>query len=354
MFYILLTAFLFVLSFIFQPNSHKSYTKIYYFVFFGLFLFSAFRYEVGCDWFSYENMFGIGPDLDMFSWSFIQKEREQLFWLFIIWLNNLNLPYPFINIISSAIFFTGVHILAQRQPSPLSFLVLIFPFLIINMPMSGIRQGAAIGLICIAIVAIIDKRPKHFLLWVSLATGLHVSAFIFYALLPFATGRYTNVRYVLASLLTVFVVTILFYTGSAKQASMAYVGSLYYEAFGAPYRVGMLTVSGLYFFLFVKKKWQQNFPQDYGIIKLGALGMIVMIFLVPLSSVISDRYGYYLIPFQAMIFARAPYFRFKSNQLLYCITPYLGLLLAFILWTQLGYHFDYCYEPYANWIFWPI
>ena len=351
MFYILLTAFLFVLSFIFQPNSHKSYTKIYYFVFFGLFLFSAFRYEVGCDWFSYENMFGIGPDLDMFSWSFIQKEREQLFWLFIIWLNNLNLPYPFINIISSAIFFTGVHILAQRQPSPLSFLVLIFPFLIINMPMSGIRQGAAIGLICIAIVAIIDKRPKHFLLWVSLATGLHVSAFIFYALLPFATGRYTNVRYVLASLLTVFVVTILFYTGSAKQASMAYVGSLYYEAFGAPYRVGMLTVSGLYFFLFVKKKWQQNFPQDYGIIKLGALGMIVMIFLVPLSSVISDRYGYYLIPFQAMIFARLPYFSFKSNKLLICLLPYLGLFVVFIVWTQISYHFNRCYIPYDNWIF---
>jgi hypothetical protein len=354
MIYILLTIFIFVLSFKFQPNNRKSYTKIYYFVFFGLFLFSAFRYEVGCDWFSYINMFEKGASLDIFSWSFIQRERDQLLWILVIWLNNMNIPYPFINVVSSAIFFTGVHILARRQPSPLSFLVLMFPFLIINMPMSGIRQGAAIGLICIALVAIIDKRPKHFLLWIFLATGLHASASVFLALLPFATGRYTNVRYVLAALLTALVVIILFYTGSATQANSVYIENTERQAFGAPYRVGMLALTALYFFLFVKKKWQQNFPQDYDIIKLSALGMIVLIFLVPVSSVISDRYGYYLIPFQAMIFARLPFLRIKSNQSLHCLLPFLGLLFAFVCWTQYSYLFDKCYLPYVNWVFWPV
>lgn len=350
---------MFALSFKFQSNSRKSYTKIYYFVFFGLFLFSAFRYEVGCDWFSYINMFEKGASLDIFSWSFIQRERDQLFWILIIWLNNMNIPYPFINVISSAIFFTGVHILARRQPSPLSFLVLLFPFLIINMPMSGIRQGAAIGLICIALVAIIDKRPKHFLLWVFLATGLHVSALVFLALLPFATGRYTNAKYTiakytLAALLTALVVIVLFYTGSVTRVTNVYIEDVDRQAFGAPYRIGMLTLTALYFFLFAKKKWQQNFPQDYEIIKLSALGMILLIFLVPVSSIISDRYGYYLILFQAMIFARLPYLPFKSNQLLYCILPYLGLLCTFVYWTESSYHFNKCYLPYANWIFWPV
>ena len=72
----------------------------------------------------------------------------------------MGLPLPSFAIsLSSAIFFLGVHVLARRQPDPLGFLVLLFPILIINMPMSGIRQGAAIGLLCIAFVAFIDRRP---------------------------------------------------------------------------------------------------------------------------------------------------------------------------------------------------
>ena len=100
----------------------------------------------------------------------------------------MGLPYPVANIASSAVFFLGVHVLARRQPDPLGFLVLLFPILIINMPMSGIRQGAAIGLLCIAFVAFIDRRPLWFAFWVVLAAGFHISVLIFMLLLPVATG----------------------------------------------------------------------------------------------------------------------------------------------------------------------
>jgi hypothetical protein len=347
MIYILLIIFMFTLCFKFQPKSHKSFIQIYYFTLFGLFLFSAFRFGVGCDWIAYQKMFDNAKGID---WLFIQKVRDPLFWTLLRWANNMDLSYPFINIISSAIFFIGVHILARRQPNPLSFLVLMFPILIINMPMSAIRQGAAIGLICIALVAIIDKRPIHFLLWGFLAAGFHTSALAIIALLPFATGRFNYTRFVIAALLACLVLIILFYSGSAERASSVYIGT-HREAYGAPYRIGMLTLSALYFLLFVKKKWQQTFPQDYNIVILGVIGMILIVFLVPVSTIISDRYGYYLIPLQAMIFARLPYLRFKSNQWLYCVLPYLGLFITFIIWTQISYHFNACYIPYDSWIF---
>ena len=57
MVYSLITILIFTLSFQLQSSINKSYIKTYYLVFLGLFLFSAFRYEVGCDWSSYENMF---------------------------------------------------------------------------------------------------------------------------------------------------------------------------------------------------------------------------------------------------------------------------------------------------------
>lgn len=347
MIYIVLIIFMFTLSLIFQNKSHKSLIHIYYFTLFGLFLFSAFRFEVGCDWVTYQKMFYNAKGID---WLFIPKLRDPLFWTLLKWTNYMDFSYPFINIFCSAIFFIGVHILARRQPNPLNFLVLMFPILIINMPMSAIRQGAAIGLICIAFAAIIDKRPIRFLLWGFLATGFHTSALPVIALLPFATGRFNYKRIVIAALLACLIFIILFYTGSGERASSVYVGANR-EAYGAPYRIGMLTLSALYFLLFVKKKWQQTFPQDYNITLLGVIGMILIVFLVPVSTIISDRYGYYLIPIQAMIFARLPYLRFKSNQQLYCALPYLGLFIAFIIWTQISYHFNTCYIPYENWIF---
>jgi hypothetical protein len=349
MIYILLTALLFALNFKFQSNSYKSNVQVYYFVWFVLFLFSAFRYEVGCDWISYKYIIEDISYLD--TWEVINR-RDPLFWALLDSVNKFNLPYAFINIFSSAIFFVGVHILARRQPNPIGFLVVLFPILIMNMPMSGIRQGAAIGIMCIAIVAIIDKRPIHFLLWVFLATGFHVSAFAFIALMPFASGKYDQKRILAAALLVLLALFFLYFTGSAKVAQNAYIGTRR-ESYGAIYRIGMLTLTGLYFLLFVKKKWQRTFPQDFNIVNVGVIGMMVMMFIVPISTIISDRYGYYFIICQAMIFARLPYLRFenKSNQALYCILPYLGLFIVFTVWVYSSWHFAPCYLPYKSLIF---
>ena len=108
------------------------------------------------------------------------------------YIREAKVPYPFINVIAGSIFFIGVHSLARRQPDPLAFLVLLFPILIINMPMSGIRQGAAIGLICIAFSAFIDRRPVRFGFWVIIAAGFHSSAIVFLLMLPVAAGSYTR------------------------------------------------------------------------------------------------------------------------------------------------------------------
>ena len=115
--------------------------------------------------------------------------------------------------------------------------------------------------------------------------------------------------------------------------------------------MGILGLSALYFFLFVRKKWLRNFPQDYSIASIGALGMLLTLFIIPISSVIGDRFGYYLIPIQAMIFARIPYLYFKSNHALHSAFPYLMLLLVFGVWSQLSGHFHQCYIPYDSWLF---
>jgi hypothetical protein len=137
---------------------------------------------------------------------------------------------------------------------------------------------------------------------------------------------------------------------AAQVATSRYVGTGI-DAAGAAFRIGILGLSALYFFLFVRKKWQRTWPQDYSLASIGAIGMALAFLLLPISTVIGDRFGYYLIPIQAMIFARLPFLPFRANAALHSALPYMGLLLVFIIWSLLSWHFQQCYIPYQSWFF---
>lgn len=346
MLYLGLTNILFVLRYA-VTGQGRLRRQLYLIVLYGLFLFSAFRYQVGCDWFGYYFQYDAATAFDWFTLTHI---REPIWWAILAGINAAGLPYPVANVISSAVFFIGIHVLARRQADPLGFLILLFPILIINMPMSGIRQGAAIGLICIAFVAFIDRRPLRFCLWVVLSAGFHSSALIFLLLLPLTTGRYTRNRLLLAGLLALPGVFFLASSDAAEVATSRYVGTGI-DAAGAAFRVGILGLSALYFFLFLRRKWATTFPQDYSLALVGAIGMALTVLLVPVSTVIGDRFGYYLIPIQTMIFARLPFLPFRRHATVHVTLPYLGLLLVFAVWSQLSWHFTQCYLPYQTWIF---
>lgn len=345
MLYVGLANFLFLLRFA-LARSGSPRKLVYFLVLAALFVFSAFRYEVGCDWSGYYSQYGVATHFD---WSGITEIREPLWWAILGWLKSMGWPYPVVNVVSSAVFFIGVHVLARRQPDPLGFLVLMFPILIINLPMSGIRQGVAIGILCIAFVAFIDRRPLWFAFWVVMAAGFHSSALVFMMLLPVTTGRYTRGRLLWAAILAVPGSFFIASGDAAEVATSRYVGTGV-DAAGAAFRVGILALSSLYFFLFVRKKWLATWPQDYSLVSIGSIMMALALILVPVSTVIGDRFGYYLIPIQAMIFARIPFLPFRANTALHSSLPYLSLLLVFMVWSQLSGHFKQCYIPYQSWI----
>lgn len=345
MIYIFITFLLFSLQFVLR-NDIKARLNIYFIIFFALFLFSTFRYQVGCDWKGYLNIYNDLLSLDFLT---VLSKRDPLSHLVIYLTSKAGLPYLYANIPFGIIFFVGIHILARRQLDPLSFLIFLFPFLIINMGMSGIRQAAAIGVICIALTAVIDRRPIFFVLWVILAATFHSSAIVFLLLLPFVIGKLNNFNFFLAVILSFPIIVLFLSTDDAKYAINVYVGTIR-EANGAIYRTGVLALSALYFFLFVKNKWLETFPNDYKIVYLGSLAMISTLLLTLISTVIGDRFGYYFIPIQAIIFSRLPYLTFKRHKVLHIAAPYVGIFIVFYVWIKTSWAYGHCYTPYDNWI----
>lgn len=312
-----------------------------------LFFYSAFRFEVGCDWAGYMNQFNYYGQMPV---EFAIAQREPIWALLVILQERLGLPYPWINVIPSMIFLYGAHSIARRQPNPLAFLVLLFPILIINMPMSGIRQATAIGFFCIALLAFLEKHTTKFVIFIVLAAGFHSSAMIFLLLTPLVGGNYTQKRIVLAALLAIPGIAIILSSESAELAASRYLDSGV-DAAGAAFRVGLLVITGLFYFLFLNKKWKNKYSHDHKIASIGALMMLLLASLVPLSTVIADRIGYYLIPIQTMIFVRAPFLVQPPNRKITMLAPYLGLLIVFSVWTSFSYHFQTCYLPYQTWLF---
>jgi hypothetical protein len=137
---------------------------------------------------------------------------------------------------------------------------------------------------------------------------------------------------------------------AAELATNRYVGTDN-DAAGSVFRVGLLLISGLGYCLLIQNNWVNAYSEDYKLVSLGALIMCALMLLLPVSTVIGDRFGYYVIPLQAMILARIPYLPIKRARQVYAAAPYLVLGLAFLDWASLSSQFGECYVPYKTWIF---
>ena len=76
------------------------------------------------------------------------------------------------------------------------------------------------------------------------------------------------------------------------------------DSSGAIFRVGLVAATGIFFLLILDKQWKVLYAHDHHFIKLFSIGMIMIFPLLLISTVISDRIGYYLMPAQIMILSR--------------------------------------------------
>lgn len=329
-------------------NTPSTARQIYPIVLVFLFLLCAFRFEVGCDWSNYRNQFHVGRSFE--GVDHVWQIRDPLWWLLIDLIKRLGLSYEWLNITATLVFFVGLHVLARRQPDRLAFLVLLFPILMVNIGMSGIRQAAAIGFVCMAYVAFVDKRFIKFVAFIFLAAAIHSSAMAFFLLAPLVTGAYTPARLALAALLAVPGTVLIIQSAAADLAISRYVGTGI-DAAGAVFRVGLVGLTGLVFFFLLRGPWLKTKFPDYRLVSVGSLGMVALAALLPLSTVIADRMSYYFVPIQAIILARIPFLPLGRDKSVYALLAYSALGLVLAAWIALSSHYQKCYVPYQTWLF---
>ena len=217
--------------------------------------------------------------------------------------------------------------------------------------MSGIRQGAAIGIMCLAFCAFQDRKTFWVFIWVSLASLTHFSATIFFCMIPLIHGNNLKRRIFTVFLILIPSVYFLMVTTNLGVSASNRFSQSGPEAQGALFRVTLLTATAMFYLLIMRRKWKKILPKSS---RLATLSSFVMISILPLtlvSSMVGDRLSYFLIPLQAMILSNIPFLPIRQYRLIYSVAPYFILGFTFLIWTSFSWHFQECYLPYKNWIF---
>lgn len=321
-------------------NDQLLRSTLYYVCLIGLFLFAGFRYQVGCDWTGYFNIFQL-------AWH-AKPQSEISFWALNRLLHNLDLDYPYINVIAAAAFFVGFHALAKRQPDPFALLILAFPILILELAMSAIRQAMAVGFICFAFNAFVDKRLIRFVAFVLIAVSFHSSAIILLLLTPFVRGEFSMRRIAFGGVLALPGLYYILTSPATETFSQRYIGTAT-DASGAPFRTGLLAITGIVFLLFLDREWKAQSPPDYKLIKISSYIMVATLPVAIFSSVIGDRVAFYLYPLQLVILARLPLLVAAPYTTLAAMVPYAAATLFLVVWTSFSSLFVRCYVPYQIW-----
>jgi hypothetical protein len=164
--------------------------------FFLLFLFSAFRDEVGPDWFNYQGNLKVEIPLQhILNFSAVKYMLMEPLFLLLLWIVRfLNGDIHTLNIIVSAI---CIFLVAKRLKVINCFPLigaLIFMAHGYVLLLSQLRQGLAVCIFFYAIQYIQDKNLKAYTIWMLIAMGFHFSAAILFPLYFFIRMKFNNVK----------------------------------------------------------------------------------------------------------------------------------------------------------------
>lgn len=326
-----------------QPTGggrHKFRTLGFTLVLLFIGLMIGLRYEVGGDWLNYL-AYLLSADFAAFSeiWDAGDPGYGLLNWLASRWDGGVWQ----VNLVCGLIFAAGLFAFCRYQPRPWLALTVAVPYLVIVVAMGYTRQGAAIGLAMIGLVALARRRgPLHFVLWVVLAATFHKSAVL---LIPIAAladnrGRWWTAAWVTAAAAAAYFTLL---QDSVEGLVTNYIDARY-QSDGAAIRVAMNAAPAALFVLFRKRFAMAPQEMRLWLIVSGlALAMVPALIFSPSSTAI-DRMALYIIPLQLVVLSRLPEVFGRSGRFLSpAIVLYSGVVQ--FVWLTFG-TYAFAWLPY--------
>lgn len=262
------------------------------------------RHEVGGDWFNYLEGREYVTSLDLVAALTELRTSDPAFAL-LAWLSSGIGDDYFVNFVCGALFTAGLVSFCRSQPDPWLALTVAVPYLVTVVAMGYTRQGVAIGLSMLGLVALSHEKLLRFLVWISLASAFHKSAVILIPLAIFS-GSQRNWRSVFGIAVIGSVTFILFLQESVDRLIAGYVSDGM-ESSGTFIRVMMNALPAGLFLIWRRRFALGNAVRDFWTwMSIGALLFLPAWALSPSSTAV-DRIALYWIPVQIFVWSRLPH-----------------------------------------------
>ncbi len=307
-----------------------------------LMLMIGLRHEVGADWLTYlEHIENASGDSLLDTIGTGDPAYGLLNWLAA--RSGLG-PY-FVNTVCAVIFSWGLVVFCRAQPRPWLALVVAVPYLVTVVAMGYTRQGAAIGLVMLGLVALSERKLLRFVVFVALAAMYHMSAVI---LMPLAVLAGTRHR--VWTLLWVGVASavlfVLLLQESVEALNTTFIEAQY-QSQGAAVRMAMNAMPAIIFLWFRRRFVMPQADRTFWTwMSLGALGFVGLLLVSPSSAAV-DRVALYWIPLQLFVLSRLPNALGKPgglNGILVCgVVAYSAAVL--LVWLFFATH-AFAWLPY--------
>jgi hypothetical protein len=287
-------------------------------------LMIGLRYQVGGDWFSYQNTFLQLSYQDLAgALQFGDPAYMALNWL----ASQVGLEIWAVNLVCGIICAWGLTSFARTQPYPWLVMVVAVPYFVIVVGMGYTRQAVAISLLLVAIVRFLDGRLISMLLFTAVAVTFHKTAVLGLALIAISGSRN---RFVVAGAGLAGAVLLYFlFLDEAVDNLVKNYERAGYASEGAGVRVAMNVVPAIAFLLFrVKFSPPGTERRLWTNFSLAALASALGLYFLESSTAV-DRLALFLTPLQLYVLARAPLAFSRNGQ------PSRGMLLLVILYSFL-------------------
>jgi hypothetical protein len=277
------------------------WTGYWWAVFVLLVLMIGLRHEVGGDWLSYDTQIRRA-----FYDSFLQvlAKSDPAYGLLSWVAARTGFGPYFVNTVCAVLFSWGLVVFCRAQPRPWLALAVSMPYLVTVVAMGYTRQGTAIGLAMLGLVALSDRKLLRFVVLVALAATFHKSAVI---LMPLAVLSGTRNR--IWTALWVGLASMLFYVlllqDSVDALTVNYIGAQFDSA-GAAIRVAMNAVPAGLFLVFRRRFAMPPADRTFWTwMSWGGLAFVGLLIVSPSSTAV-DRVALYWIPLQLFVLSRLP------------------------------------------------
>ena len=359
MFLYFVPVFIFTCFALFTSRDSFSNRCIFYITFFYLVFFIGLRNEIGTDWdLIYTNFLGFQSAFES-SGELVGVKTEPIYTLISFLSNTFNSSIYGVNLICALIFFIGFFRFISTLKRPWLALVFAYPYYILVASINFNRQSAAIGIVLLAFIELLNNKKFNFILLTLLASATHFTALITLPLILSSDSIFSK-RYLAKTLLFLLLFALIFSLSgyfSLKYNSLLgnfFESGIIYVSQGLWLRVVPLLASFALILTFRKRLNISNYIESVYIISGVLVSALALIASVNESfSTISDRLSAYFLPlllYGITIFPDfSDRFNLRANLATFLICLYsLALTLS---WLAFSFYSKNYWIPYKNILF---